>query len=156
MKLPDGRNDSIILTNIGKNHQIFEHAEEGLEEAYEQPERIIRARHHQGADELTHRAFKDFGFQEMPFRWFSSNTALFYCMLIAFHLFEAYKHDILKDVIPVESYPSTVRRMVVDFAVKIVNSGGYLTLRVTRATMKLLNLTLLWERLNAMPVALSV
>jgi hypothetical protein len=39
-------------------------------------------------------------------------------MLISFFLFETYKEDVLKEVIPIGSYATTVRRKVLDFAAK--------------------------------------
>ena len=51
-----------------------------------------------GADELPHRGQKDFGFEELPFKIFAPNSAVYYCMLISFFLFEAYEEDVLKEV----------------------------------------------------------
>ncbi len=52
------------------------------------------------ADELPHRKLKDFGFEELPFKRFVPNSAVYYCMLTSFFLFETYKEDVLTEVIP--------------------------------------------------------
>jgi len=35
------------------------------------------------------KSLKDFGFEQLPFKRFAANSAFYYCMLIAFLLFEA-------------------------------------------------------------------
>ncbi len=45
--------------------------------------------HNRGSDELIHRAFKDFGHQKLPFKKFAPNAAYYYCMVLAFFLFES-------------------------------------------------------------------
>jgi len=49
-------------------------------------------------------------FEELPFKRFAANSALYYCMIIAFFLFETFKEDVLEEVMPVGSYATTVRR----------------------------------------------
>jgi hypothetical protein len=44
-------------------------------------------------------------------------------MLIAFFLSETFKEDVLRDVIPITGYATTVRRKVIDIAGKIINTG---------------------------------
>lgn len=118
-----------------------------------QVESIISSHHQRGADELPYRGLKDFGFEELPFKRFSSNTAFFYCMMIASFLFETFKEDVLEDVIPVASYATTVRRKAVDFAAKIVNTGREIILKVTQVFMEQLRFDKLWERCqNPIPI----
>jgi len=115
-----------------------------------------RSHHLRGADELPHRGLKDFGAQQLPFKRFAANSAFYYCMLIGFFLFETFKEDILADILPelTKSYPTTIRRTLVDFAVKIVRSGGRIILKVTHATMEQLKFDQLWYRLqNIIPLA---
>ncbi len=89
----------------------------------------------------------------MPFKRFTPNTACFYCMLISFFLFETFKEDVLAEVIPVTSYATTVRRKVLDFAAKIVNTGREIILKVPRAVMENLRFDKLWEKCqNPIPV----
>jgi len=49
------------------------------------------------------KSLKDFGFEQLPFKRFAANSAFYYCMLIAFLLFESFKQDVSKDVIPVRT-----------------------------------------------------
>jgi hypothetical protein len=119
------------------------------------PEVIIESHHQRGADELPHRGFKDFGFEELPFKRFGPNTAFYYCMLIAFFLAETFKEDVLRDVIPITSYATTVRRKVIDIAGKIINTGRRIILKVSHATMDLLKFDQLWENCQKPPPILS-
>jgi hypothetical protein len=73
------------------------------------PPVIIASYHGRGADELVHRALKDFGFEELPFLRFAPNTALYYTMLVAFVLCECFKQDVCGEVIPLEAYATTLR-----------------------------------------------
>ncbi len=149
------RPDNVIVTNIGVNQHIFAGCDARVRKEAERLEAIIHSHHQRGADELPHRGLKDFGFEELPFKRFSANSAFYYCMVIAFFLFETYKEDVLKEVIPVYSYATTVRRKAVDFAAKIVRTGGQVILKVTQAVMDVLQCERLWERCNN-PVPIRV
>ena len=115
------RPDNIIVTNLGVNPEVVKGCDPQRRKELIQVESIIHSHHQRGADELPHRGLKDFGFEELPFKRFTPNTAFFYCMLISFFLFETFKEDVLEEVLPVASYATTVRRKVVDFAAKIIN-----------------------------------
>ncbi len=95
---------------------------------------------------MPHRGIKDFGFEEMPFKRFAANSAFYYCMVITYFLFETFKEDVLEEVIPVASYATTVRRKAVDFAAKIIKTGGEIILKVTQAVMDALRMQKLWKR----------
>ena len=71
----------------------------------------------------------------MPFKRFAPNSAVYYCMSISFFLFKTYKEDVLKDVMPIGRYATTVRRKVLGFAAKIIGKGRRLTLKVTKAVI---------------------
>ena len=74
-------------------------------------------------------------------------------MVTAFFLFETFKEDVLKEVVPVASYATTVRRKVLDFAAKIVKTGGEIILKVTKAVIDTLRFKKLWERCqNPIPI----
>jgi hypothetical protein len=74
-------------------------------------------------------------------------------MLISYFLFETFKEDVLAEVIPVTSYATTVRRKAVDFAAKVINTGGEIILKVTRAVMESLQFDKLWEKCQtAIPI----
>lgn len=140
------RPDNIILTNIGINKEAISGCSEALREEITKTESIISSHHQRGADELPHRGIKDFGFEELPFKRFMANSALYYCMVIAFFLFETFKEDVLEEVMPIGSYATTVRRKALDFAAKIVSKGRQITLKVTKAVMEALKFEKLWER----------
>lgn len=143
------RPDNIILTNLGLNKKVT--ANLSLEE--HAASAIIKNHHQRGADELPHRGLKDFGFEELPFKKFAANSAFYYCMLISFFLFETFKEDVLKEVVPVTSYASSVRRKALDFAVKIVKTGREIILKVTQPVLDSLRFKDLWKRCNdPMPI----
>ncbi|MDI6891327.1 MAG: hypothetical protein QMC83_10405, partial [Thermodesulfovibrionales bacterium] len=103
--------------------------------------------------DVTHRGIKDFGFEELPFKRFAANSAFYYCMVISFFLFETFKEDVLEEVIPITSYATTVRRKALDFAAKIIKTGGEIILKVTQAVMEALRIKDLWERCqNLIPI----
>lgn len=140
------RPDNVIITNLGVNDTPFAKADAKTRAHWKNPETIIHAHHMRGADELPHRGLKDFGFEQLPFKRFGPNTAFYYCMVIAFFLFECFKRDVSYDVLPVTAYATTIRRRLVDIAAKIVKKSGAIILRVTRATMEALRFDLLWLR----------
>jgi len=142
------RPDNVILTNIGVNDRVFVHCSREIQQKCMKAEAIISSHHQRGADELPHRGIKDFGFEEMPFKRFTANSAFYYCMVIAFFLFETYKEDVLEEVMPIGSYATTVRRKALDFAAKIISRGGQIILKVTQAAMDALKFDRLWERCN--------
>jgi Transposase DDE domain group 1 len=149
------RPDNIIVTNLGVNLEVVRGCDVQERKGLIGVESIIHSHHQRGADELPHRGLKDFGFEELPFKRFTPNTAFFYCMLISFFLFETFKEDVLEEVLPVVSYATTVRRKAVDFAAKIVTTSRGIILKVTQAVMDGLRFDKLWERCQN-PVPISV
>jgi hypothetical protein len=145
------RDDTIMYTNIGMGQAIDGLLEKaGLESLFD-AETIIEYSHSRGRDELVHRAFKDFGHEELPFRQFAPNAAYYAVMALAFFLFEAFKEDVCAGVLPVTAYATTVRRKLIDIAAKIVATGGKIILKVTMATWKTLKFDVLWERSGSPP-----
>jgi len=140
------RPETVILTNLGTNPRVLQNLSAGERNRLLKPEWIIQAHHQRGAEELTYRAFKDFGFEALPFKRFTQNQAFYYTMLISFFLFQTFKEDILKDVIPLASYPTTVRRRLIDIAGKIVRGGHRIIIRFPETVLKALKLDLLWMR----------
>jgi hypothetical protein len=68
-------------------------------------------------------------------------------------LFESFKEDNLKDILPIHSYTTTLRRKLVDLAAKVVRTGHEVILKVTQAVMDSLKLQILWMRCqNAVPI----
>jgi len=149
------RPDNIIVTNLGVNPEVVRGCDSQRGKELVQVKSIIHSHHQRGADELPHRGLKDFGFEELPFKRFIPNTAFFYCMLISFFLFETFKQDVLEEVLPVESYATTVRRKVVDFAAKIIKTSRGVILKVTQAVMDHLRFDKLWEKCQN-PIPISV
>ena len=146
------RPETVILTNVGLNDEIFAGASETLRTALTRPEATVDQQHQRGADELPHRGLKDFGFEALPFKRFGANSAFYYCMLIGFFLFEAYKEDALEGVVPVTCYATTVRRRVVDFAAKVTRSGGEIVLKIPEAVFEAAQAQLVWLRRYTAPV----
>lgn len=140
------RPDNVILTNLGTNPRVLQHLSAKERKRLLKPEWIIEAHHQRGAEELTFRGFKDFGFEALPFKRFTQNQALYYTMLISFFLFQTFKEDVLRDVIPVTSYATTVRRKFIDIAGKIVRTGHQVIIKFPEAIIKTLKLNTLWQR----------
>ena len=145
------RPEGVLLTNLGIEDNVLSHCTPEQRQHWLDPETIIASHHGRGADELPHRGLKDFGFEEMPFQSFSANQSFYYCMVIAFFLYETFKEDVLAEVIPVTSYATTVRRKVIDIAIKITHTGGQTILKIPRALMKSLRFDRLWAHCNTPP-----
>lgn len=148
------RPSNIILTNIGVNSKVLKNLDKESSEQWLKSSSILRSHHGRGADELPHRALKELGFEELPFKKFNQNTAMYQCMLLTLALFEGFKRDILVDIIPVTAYANTVRRKIFDIAGKFTKSGRQIVLRITKATMKMLDFSKLWERCSSPPYTL--
>ena len=155
MLLDFARPENVILTNIGINDACLQYCSQERKEYWLDSKAIVESHHQRGADELPHRGLKDFGFEELPFKKFGPNTAVYYCMLIAFFLSETFKEDVLKDVIPITSYATTVRRKIIDVAGKIINTGRKVILKVTQTAMELLTFDQLWKNCQNPPPILS-
>ena len=114
-------------------------------------EKVIECAHGRGRDELVHRALKDFGHEELPFKRFAPNAAYYYTMVLAFFLLETFKEDVCSAIVPVTSYATTVRRTLIDIAAKIVKKSGKIILKVTSATWNSLKFNVLWEKSGSPP-----
>jgi hypothetical protein len=142
---------SILYTNLGMGQTIDVRLAAVGQNHHLEAEGIIASYHSRGADELVHRGLKDFGFEELPFLRFAPNAALYYTMLVALFLFECFKEDVCREVIPVEAYATTLRRRLIDVAAKIVRHGGKIILKVAAAAMEQLQFAALWARSSALP-----
>ena len=139
------RPETVLYTNLGTGAVIDQQLKEAGYEYLLQTESIVAMAHGRGADELVHRALKDFACQTLPFKQFAHNAAFYYTMLTAFFLFECFKEDVCSQVVPVESYPTTLRRKIIDLAAKIVRTSGKIILKVTQAAWDALNFDRLWN-----------
>lgn len=140
------RPDTVLITNLGRGERIDTLLRDaGLGDSL-QPERIIELYHQRGADELVFRSLKEFWGEALPFKRFSANSAFYHTMLVAFFLFESFKVDVAAPVVPVTAYATRLRRTLIDFAGKIVRTGGRVILKVSGATLRQLKLRELWRR----------
>ncbi len=145
------RPDTVIYTNLGRGQRIDSLLKEAGHADWLQAVEILRLYHERGRDELVHRAMKEFADQKLPFKRFGPNMAFYYTMLVSFFLFEAFKEDVCTDVVPLEAYPNTLRRLIFDQAGKIVRTSGRTVLKVTQAVWDLLKLDRLWEKAHRPP-----
>jgi hypothetical protein len=148
------RPDTVFLTNMGSCPHLFRNIGQETRAQLCRVENLIAGHHAKGADELTHRRLKDFGFEQLPFKNFEANMGFYYLMVIAYNLMEWYKRDILvpRGLAGKGSYAGTIRRTVIDFAAKIVASGRRLVMKVMRATMDRLELATLWDHCKKAPL----
>ncbi|PIX28592.1 MAG: IS1380 family transposase, partial [Caldiserica bacterium CG_4_8_14_3_um_filter_35_18] len=98
------------------------------------------------------RALKEFGTEELPFKRFLPNAAFSYSIVLSFFLYESFKRDVSNGIIDVKSYPTTFRRILIDFAGKLIHTGRRIILKVSQYIYERLNIPLLWERCNSPPV----
>lgn len=145
------RPESVLYTNLGCGELIDGLLADAGADDWTAAHRIIKLYHDRGADELVHRALKDFASETLPFKRFAPNSAFYYTMLVAFFLYECFKLDVAVPVVPVTAYPTRLRRKLIDFAAKIVRSGGRTILKVTAATWRDLRIAELWLRSGAAP-----
>ncbi len=140
------RTDVFIYTNIGQDAKLTAKLIQAGGAAYLKADQIISLNHSRGKGELNHRSLKEFATKEqLPFEQFGMNRAYYYFLLISHFLFEAYKRDVTYDVIPISSYPTTFRRRLLDFAAKVISTGGKFILKINKFKFKELNIQKLWE-----------
>ncbi len=143
------RPDSVIYTNIGQNKELDDKLVRAAGDDWLTAEKIIELDHSRGKSELVHRSEKEFaGREQLPFKRFGMNRAFYYFMLASHFLFEAYKRDVACDVMPIAAYPNTFRRTMIDFAAKIVSTGGAVILKVTQTVYEVLKLSDLWRSID--------
>ena len=146
------RPEMVIYTNLGMGQTIDPLIVHAGRADLLKPTGIIETYHARGADELVFRVLKDFASETLPFKRFNQNAAWYYTMLLAFFVFESFKEDVGHPVVPVIAYPTTVRRVLIDFAAKIVSHAGRIILKVTQATWEALHFRDLWIRSGTPPV----
>lgn len=140
------RTDTFIYTNIGQDAELTAKLIQAGGKACLKAEQIISLCHSRGRGELNHRSLKELATKEqLPFEQFGMNRAYYYFLLFSYFLFEAYKRDVCHEVIPISSYPTTFRRRLIDFAAKVVSTGGKFILKINKFKFKELNIQKLWE-----------
>lgn len=145
------RPDLVIYTNLGQGEAIDELLSSVGKGEMTRASSIISFYHGRGSDELVHRSQKEFVNEKLPFKRFGPNMAYYYTSLVAFFLLEAFKEDVCAPVIPVEAYPTTVRRRLFDQAGKLVRHAGRIVLKVTRFVWEHLCFDRLWRRAACAP-----
>lgn len=144
------KSDRIIYTNIGKDTILTDKLVAFYGKKALTAEFIISEYHQRGQDELCNRAFKDFSTREnLPFQGFAQNQAFYYLLLIAHTLLQSYVLDVFYDNFYHRSYPTTLRRLLIDFAGKFVYHARSIILQVAEVTFNKLNLGEIWERCKA-------
>ncbi len=148
------RSETVIITNMGADRGLFNAVPEQVRERLFRVEELVKGHHRKGAEELTHRALKDFGFEQLPFKNYGANMTFYYMMVISFNLLEWYKRDVLVhfNLVGKGSYATTIRRVAIDFAAKIIRTGGKVIMKVTEGTMARLHLRDLWLRCQGPPI----
>jgi hypothetical protein len=143
---------NVIYTNLGMGFPIDAQLERAGFSHLLETSSILEMSHGRGADELVHRALKDFAAEALPFKRFAPNAAFYYTLLLAFFLFECFKEDVCSEVVPIEAYPTTLRRKIFDLAGKIVRTSGKIIIKVTRSAWELLKFDRLWTNSGVPPV----
>lgn len=150
------RPTSLFLTNLGMRSDLFSEKANELVQQYETTDGLIGLYQGRGAEELCHRGFKDFGFEQLPMCGYVPNLVMYQLMLIGFASFEVFKREAVVgleakpdervDKIKATSYASTVRRKLIDVAAKIVKTGGQLYLKLRHQTLSRLRFEQIWLR----------
>lgn len=139
--------DSVIVTNIGMgccliDELLCQAGAENLLFAHD----ILGNYHQRGNDELANRAIKNFGEEQLPFKYFYANAAWYFLMLLGNNLFESFKADVSSSVIATTVYADTFRRQLIDTAAKIVRNGKKLMMKVPTDCFHRLQFDKLFER----------
>jgi len=151
---PFARKESILYTNLGVNHKVTDLLRNNHSE-YLKANKILECYHQRGSDELIHRALKEFGTETLPFKRFESNGGYYLIMLISFFLYELFKKDITKDILPSVSYATTFRRNLLDIAGKVIRTGGKVILKIAKNMYNKLKIPVIWELAKHPPFILS-
>ena len=147
------KTDMLLYTNIGLDKKMSASLIDAGGKKYLSTDSIISLAHQRGRDELIHRSIKELALKEqLPFQNLIMNRGYYYFLTFAHFLFESYKIDVTKDVLPINSYPNTFRRQVIDFAAKIVSHSDQIILRVATSIYNRLNILDLWEKCQTPPV----
>jgi len=149
--LPFVRPCQVLYTNIGQGFAIDDQLRKAGYDWLLKPEGIIKVYHHRGYSELSFRSFKDFGSEQLPFKNLEPNSAFYHLMVLAYNLYQAFKEDVCGEVIPVTSYPETLRRKIIDIGAKIITKSREYVLKIPEAIYSALNFESLWRRCNNPP-----
>jgi len=150
MLLGFARPDSVLYTNIGINPVLTQQLTTVNAQEYVSTEGILHLAHGRGVSELTNRSLKDFMTSEkLPFKGFGMNAAYYYLQAIGQFMLQSFNEDVVKDAVPgivAASYPTTLRRRIIDIAAVIVKTSRIIKLKISTATHSIINASLLWQR----------
>ena len=79
------------------------------------------------------------GREQLPFKNFGMNGAFYSLMVSGHFLMESFRHDIVAEILPHRGYPTTLRREIIDIAVKIVKGFRKIILKTTQCV---------WDRIK--------
>lgn len=151
--LSDKKTDNLIYTNIGTNKIADQRLKEAGGEEYLEAKNIVKLSHQRGADELIHRSIKELATKEqLPFKKMGMNRSYYFFMVISHFIFETYKRDVTNEVIPVNVYPNTFRRKIIDFAAKITSGSGYVILNIPRTIFDNFKIEDIWKKCQSPPI----
>lgn len=147
-----GIRDSVMYTNFGTDDQLDLELKNRNHSHLLTTTGIVRLAHQNGEEELNHRSIKNFiGFEHLPFKNFGMNGAYYSLMVIGHFFMEAFRHDVLADIIPARCYPEKIRRILIDIAVKIVKGSRKIVMKVTSSVWDRLEIDKIWKRCNNQP-----
>uniref|UniRef100_B3EME0 Transposase DDE domain-containing protein n=1 Tax=Chlorobium phaeobacteroides (strain BS1) TaxID=331678 RepID=B3EME0_CHLPB len=139
--------DSVIITNMGMGEkESMSNLPRSAARTCSTPESFLASTTKGEQDELTNRALKTFGHEQLPFKRFTANSAWYYLMVLGNNLFEAFKEDVTEAVIPVSAYADTFRRRFIDTAGKLVRHAGKLVMKVNKVDYVRLKFDQLYEK----------
>lgn len=148
------RRDTVIYTNLGMDEVLTEQLKRADRMDVIEDAAILKSYHQRAVDELTNRGVKEFCSEHLPFERFESNMFWYYMMLVSYFVFETFKRDVVGSLVTKLAYPNTVRRRVMDIAVKMTRHAGQTILKVTRGVWEMLDFGTLWRRSGeAIPIA---
>ncbi len=148
-----GIRDSVMYTNLGNNELLDSEFIKLQHENLLSINGIVKLAHRNGEEELNHRSIKDFmGSEHLPFNRFGMNGAYYTIMVMSHFLMEAFRKDVLVGILPNRCYPTTLRRQIIDIAVKFVKSSRNIIMKATQAVSDRISIETIWLRCNCQPV----
>ena len=146
---------TVIYTNLGQGYAIDAQLYKTDNSWLITADGVIYCYHDRGRSELTFRALKDFGDEKLPFKNFTPNKAFYYCMVLTFNLYQAFKEDVCKEIVPLTCYPTTLRRKVIDIGAKVVVKSRGFVLKVNEVIFNNLSFDKLWSLCSNPPLIIN-
>jgi hypothetical protein len=83
---------------------------------------------------VVRRTLKDFGSEQLFFKWFTQSVVLNYTILVAFFIYETFKRTVCTAAVKVHACAATLTRKLIDIAAALVQHASKIVLKVTAAT----------------------